>query len=201
MSQDRDTVETRLRHPFRNVVCMNTFRRPLVLLFALVVTGSAVTGCSVRVADADGATPSTSPTSATSSAPVSSAPSPTGSANVRGFVDDERMAKLQRSRWTDAVTQHVVCTDGQHLVDSNADAVVVEVTGDCREVTIVASGAIVLPPALDELTIEGDGNIVIVAAAREIELAAEADANLVGWETGTAVVKDSGTLNGTTPIS
>lgn len=201
MSQDRDTVETRLRHPFRNVVCMNTFRRPLVLLFALVVTGSAVTGCSVRVADADGSTPSTSPTSATSSAPVSSAPSPTGSANVRGFVDDERMAKLQRSRWTDAVTQHVVCTDGQHLVDSNADAVVVEVTGDCREVTIVASGAIVLLPALDELTIEGDGNIVIVAAAREIELAAEADANLVGWETGTAVVKDAGTLNGTTSIS
>ena len=44
-------------------------------------------------------------------------------------------------------------------------------------------------------------DIVIVAAAREIELAAEADANLVGWETGTAVVKDSGTLNGTTPIS
>ena len=201
MSQDRDTVETRLRYPFRNVVCMNTFRRPLVLLFALVVTGSAVTGCSVRVADADGSTPSTSPTSATSSAPVSSAPSPTGSANVRGLVDDERMTKLQRSRWTDAVTQHVVCTDGQHLVDSNADAVVVEVTGDCREVTIVASGAIVLLPALDELTIEGDGNIVIVAAAREIELAAEADANLVGWETGTAVVKDSGTLNGTTPIS
>ncbi|WP_336625850.1 MULTISPECIES: hypothetical protein [unclassified Microbacterium] len=175
---------------------MNTFRRPLVLLFALVVAGSALAGCSVRVADGDGATPSTSPTSATSSAP-----SPTGSANVRGFVDDERMAKLQRSRWTDAVTQHVVCTDGQHLVDSNADAVVVEVTGDCRELTIVASGAIVLLPALDELTIEGDGNIVIVAAAREIELAAEADANLVGWETGTAVVKDSGTLNGTTPIS
>ncbi len=201
MSQDRDTVETRLRHPFRNVVCMNTFRRPLVLLLALAVAGSGLAGCSVRVADADGATPSTSPTSATSSAPVSSAPSPTGSANVRGFVDDERMAKLQRSRWTDAVTQHVACADGQHLVDSNADAVVVEVTGDCREVTIVASGAIVLLPALDELTIEGDGNIVIVAAAREIELAAEADANLVGWETGTAVVKDSGTLNGTTPIS
>lgn len=180
---------------------MNTFRRPLVLLLALAVAGSGLAGCSVRVADADGATPSTSPTSATSSAPVSSAPSPTGSANVRGFVDDERMAKLQRSRWTDAVTQHVACADGQHLVDSNSDAVVVEVTGDCREVTIVASGAIVLLPALDELTIEGDGNIVIVAAAREIELAAEADANLVGWETGTAVVKDSGTLNGTTPIS
>jgi hypothetical protein len=126
--------------------------------------------CSVRDATLTcRSTPSTSPTSATSSAPVSSAPSPTGSANAR-LVDDERMAKLQRSRWTDAVTQHVVCADGQHLVDSNADAVVVEVTGDCREVTIVASGAIVLLPALDELTIEGDGNIVIVAAAREIEL-------------------------------
>ncbi|PZU32885.1 MAG: hypothetical protein DI577_02275 [Microbacterium sp.] len=180
---------------------MNAFRRPLVLLFALVVAGSAAAACSVRVADADGSTPSTSPTSATSSAPVSSAPSPTGSENVRGFVDDERMAKLQRSRWTDAVTQHVVCVDGQHTVDSNADALVVEVTGDCREVTILASAAIVLLPALDELTIEGDGNVVIVSAAREIDLDAEADANLVGWETGTAIVKDAGTLNGTTPIS
>ena len=92
MSQDRDTVETRLRYPFRNVVCMNTFRRPLVLLFALVVAGSAVAGCSVRVADADdaGSTPSTSPTSATSSAPSNArdrAGSGLGLALVRTIVE------------------------------------------------------------------------------------------------------------------
>lgn len=180
---------------------MNTLHRPLVLFLALAVAGSVLAGCSVRVADDADSTTGASPTAAASSAPSSSAPSSTGSANVRGLVDDERMAKLQRSRWTDAVTQHVVCVDGQHTVDSNADALVVEVTGDCREVTILASAAIVLLPALDELTIEGDGNVVIVSAAREIDLDAEADANLVGWETGTAIVKDAGTLNGTTPIS
>ena len=69
---------------------MNTFRRPLVLLFALVVAGSAVAGCSVRVADADGATPSTSPTSATSSAPSNArdrAGSGLGLALVRTIVE------------------------------------------------------------------------------------------------------------------
>ena len=190
LSRDRDAAATRLRHPFRNVVCMNTVRRPLAFSLALMVASCAtLAGCGVRVSDAGVATP------------TASAPSPTDTANVRGVVDDERMAKLQRSRWSDTVTQHVVCVDGAYTVDRNADAMVVEVTGACREVTILASAATVLLPAVDELSVQGDGNIVIMAAAREVVLDAGADANLVGWESGTAVVKDAGTLNGTTPIS
>ncbi|KIC58277.1 DUF3060 domain-containing protein [Microbacterium hominis] len=181
---------------------MNTVRRPLALSFALLIAGCALAGCSVRVSDAGAAT-STAADAAASTSPTAAAPSPSpsDSATVRGVVDDERMAKLQRSRWSDEVTQHVACVDGAYTVDRNADALVVEVTGDCREVTILASAATVLLPAVDELSVQGDGNIVIVAAAREIVLDAGADANLVGWESGTAVVKDAGTLNGTTSIS
>lgn len=180
---------------------MNTVRRPLALSLTLFVAGSALAGCSVRVSDAGAVSPGATPASSSPAAPSPSAPSPTESGAVRGIVDDERMAKLQRSRWADKVTQHVVCVDGAYTVDRNADALVVEVTGDCREVTILASAATVLLPAVDELTVEGDGNIVILASAREIGLDAGADANLVGWESGTSVVKDAGTLNGTTPIS
>lgn len=179
---------------------MNTVRRSLALSLALIVAGCALAGCSVRVSDAGAAT-STGAGASAPTAPTASSPSPTDTADVRGIVDDERMAKLQRSRWSDKVTQHVVCLDGAYTVDRNADALVVEVTGDCREVTILASAATVLLPAVDELSVQGDGNIVIAAAAREIVLDAGADANLVGWESGTAVVKDAGTLNGTTPIS
>lgn len=179
---------------------MNTVRRSLALSLALIVAGCALAGCSVRVSDAGAAT-STGAGASAPTAPTASSPSPTDTADVRGIVDDERMAKLQRSRWSDKVTQHVVCVDGAYTVDRNADALVVEVTGDCREVTILASAATVLLPAVYELSVQGDGNIVIAAAAREIVLDAGADANLVGWESGTAVVKDAGTLNGTTPIS
>jgi len=185
---------------------MSTTHRILALSLGLVVAGTAFAGCSVRVTDPAAATPqgvaSTStpatPGENTENAENSSAPDATGAAPI---VDDERMARLQRSRWTDSVSQHVVCVDGEYTVDRNADALVVEVTGDCREVTVLASGATVLLPEIDELSVEGDGNIVILAAARQLTIDAQADANLIGWENGTPVVKDAGTLNGTTPIS
>ena len=85
-------------------------------------------------------------------------------------------------------------------IDSNADALVVSVTGDCDRVTILADGAIVLLPAVGTVEVQGDGNIVITASAQQIELTGEADANLVGWEAGTSVVRDSGVMNATTLI-
>jgi len=185
-------------------------RRIVVLALSLLVVGTALAGCSVRVADPAAATPeaaiSTSAPASSDSSPSKNAenaentgaPDATGAAPV---ADDERMARLQRSRWTGSVTQHVVCADGEYTVDRNADALVVEVTGDCREIKIIASGATVLLPEVDELTVEGDGNIMILASARQVSIDAQADANLIGWENGTPAVKDAGTLNATTPIS
>lgn len=57
-----------------------------------------------------------------------------------------------------------------------------------------------LLPAVGTVEVQGDGNIVITASAQQIELTGEADANLVGWEAGTAVVRDSGVMNATTLI-
>lgn len=176
-----------------------TFSRRFAALSLVLVFGAvSLTACSVSIAD-PGATPSaTPPVASAPNAPLAPSPSASG---PHGVVDDERMARLQRTRWTDAVAQHVVCVNGEYTVDHNADGIVVEVTGDCREVTIVADAATVLLPAVDELKVTGDGNILILASGRQITLDADADANLVGWESGTPVVKDSGTLNATTPIS
>ncbi|MBD3758871.1 MAG: hypothetical protein LBE44_08185 [Microbacterium hominis] len=180
-------------------------RRFLALPLVLALAGVGLVGCTVAVADQPAASgtasaPSSTSTGSTPDSAASTAATP-AAANPTGTVDDERMARLQRSSWTDAVTQHVVCIDGEYTVDNNADALVVEITGDCREVTIAAHGATVLLPAVDEMKITGDGSIVIVASAREIAIDADADANLVGWEQGTPEVHDAGTLNATTPIS
>jgi hypothetical protein len=53
---------------------------------------------------------------------------------------------------------------------------------------------------VDELSVQGDGNIVIVAAARGRPRRG-CGREPRRLESGTAVVKDAGTLNGTTPIS
>ncbi len=181
------------------------------LSLAVVVGAAALglTGCGVRITDAAAdptpAVVDASPAPSRSATASSAAPSATAQGEVEnthptGLVDDERMARLQRARWTDKVSQHVVCIDGAYTVDRNADALVVDVSGECREVTIVAAGAIVLLPAVDTLTVQGDGNIVVLVSAARIEVDAEADANLIGWEAGTPAVVDAGVLNGTTPI-
>ncbi len=171
---------------------MNISRRCAALPLVLVLGALSLTGCSVSIADPATAAPA-APSAALTPSPSASGP--------HGVVDQERMARLQRTRWTDAVTQHVVCVDGEYTVDHNADATVIDIAGDCHEVTIVADAATVLLPAVDELNVAGDGNILILASSQQVTLDADADANLVGWESGTPAVKDSGTLNATTPIS
>lgn len=183
---------------------MDISHRTVALSLGIVLAGLALTGCSVSVSG-PASTPDTSSTAPTGAAGASrGAATPETSAGQvdtsTGIVDDERMAKLQRSRWTGSVSQHLVCSGDDLTLDHNLDAMIVELTGDCDDVTIVADAGIVLLPAVQELTIEGDGAIVIVASAEEITLSAAADANLVGWESGSPEVHNSGTLNGTTPI-
>lgn len=194
---------------------MNTTTRTALLSLSILLAGTALTGCTITVSDppatdsaapraAAGATPSTSstPSGPTSSGPTPSTPAaeeePTTSVPR---VDDERLARLHRTTWADAVTQHLTCTGGTVTVDRNADAMVVEVAGDCRDVTINAVAATVLLPAVGRVTVDTDGSIVIVESADEIVLGSSADANLVGWERGTPVVRDTGVMNATTPIS
>lgn len=188
---------------------MNTTTRTALLSLGILLAGTALTGCTITVSDppatdsgaprtAAGASPgaASTPSGPTPSTPV--AEDPTTSAPR---VDDERMARLHRTTWADAVTQHLTCTGGTLTVDRNADAMVIEVAGDCRDVTIDAVAATVLLPAVGRVTVDTDGSIVIVESADEIVLGSSADANLVGWERGTPVVRDSGVMNATTPIS
>lgn len=185
---------------------MNTTARTAVLALVVVLTGTALVGCTVTVSDPPAATegatgaPQRATPAATATGVSGAATDATGAAPAP-LVDDERMARLHRTTWADAVTQHLTCDGGEATVERNADAMVVEVAGECRTVTIHASGATVLLPAVGSLTIDGDASVAIVESADEIVLADEADANLVGWERGTPVVRDTGVLNVTTPIS
>lgn len=187
---------------------MNTTTRSALLSLSILIAGAALTGCTVSVSGPTAADPTAAdPTPATGSTPATgrvSSPSVAPSDAATGstpLLDDERMARLHRTTWADSVTQHLTCADGALTVDRNSDALVIEVAGECRDVTIAAVGATVLLPAVGRVSIDDDGSIVIVESADEIVLSADADANLVGWERGTPVVRDAGVMNATTPIS
>ncbi|MFT3798499.1 DUF3060 domain-containing protein [Microbacterium sp.] len=115
------------------------------------------------------------------------------------IVSDEVRDRLRRDRWTDSVTSNFTCTSDDYVIDHVHDAMVVDVTGDCTDVTIEAHAGVTLLPAVKNLTITGDGGIVIVASAETITITGSAWA--VGWESGTPAIHDQGTLNATTPIS
>lgn len=180
-------------------------------LATLSMLTAAVSGCAVRVEDAAPAPTASiapqatraTPAPASTGAPTSGASGSASNSAAQGpvaTVDDDSMARLQRAQYTSSVSQSLTCAGGEVSIDSNADALVVSVTGDCDRVTILADGAIVLLPAVGTVEVQGDGNIVITASAKQIELTGEADANLVGWEAGTSVVRDSGVMNATTLI-
>lgn len=184
---------------------MNTTSRLTVIALSTVLVAAAFTGCSISVSQPAATTPSTTPRGAVD-APVPTdtgavdEPEATDSTPQTAPADDARMARLHRTTWEDAVTQHLTCTGEPFTLGNTADALVVEIAGDCTDVTILAHAATVLVPDVGMLTVVGDGSVVIATSIENLVFDATADANLVGWEKGTPVIKDAGTLNATSPI-
>lgn len=188
------------------MVMDTTSRRGIrsALLATAVLAPLLLSGCSVAVTD---------PATGTSPAPGSSAPSDAGSPAPEEtggtepgdqpsvVVDDETRARLDRDRLREQVTQNLTCVDGSATVGRDLDGMIVELTGDCAEVTIEASAGGVLLPAVGVVTIVGDGATVVMASADEIVFDDAADINVVGWESGTPVIRYAGVSNVTTPVS
>lgn len=173
-----------------------------VLVCTVLLGGATLSGCTVQLTEpADAATsssaPSTSSTSSTGSAGSAASSTDTDPRALEGDV----VARLQRARWTDLVTQHFACDQGSFTLGTNSNALVVEVTGDCDTVTILTKGAIVLLPETGTVEIDDFGNTVIVASADQVVLTDGSAGNVVGWERGTPVIRDSGTVNTTVPLS
>ncbi|CAL4860498.1 hypothetical protein [Microbacterium sp. MM2322] len=178
------------------------------LLGAALVAPLLLAGCTVAVTDpaarASSPVPSSPVPSASSAAPgASTGPdvSPAPVTESSAVVDPEVRAKLDRARLRELVTQNLTCTDGSATVGRDLDGMIVEFTGDCTEVTILASAGVVLLPDVGLLTINGDAENVVVASAEKIVFDKNADINLVGWESGTPTIDYAGTANVTTPLS
>ncbi len=171
-----------------------------VVLAAALVAPLLLSGCTVAVTDpASSSSPAASdPRVGVPDAPDAS-PAPDAESSVE--VDPDLVARLDRARLRDLVTQNLTCVDGTATVGRDLDGMHVEITGDCTSVTILASAGGVLLPDVGTLTIEGDGATVVVASATQIVFDDSADINEVGWESGTPEVAYAGTANLTTPLS
>ena len=184
---------------------MNTASRFAPLTVGLTLAAFALAGCSVSVSaptSTPGAdTSNASPATGAAGGEADAGGSETGVAPAVGTVDDETMASLQRSAWASYVTQNLVCEDGSLDLARNADATVVDITGDCAEVTIEAHAGTILLGDVGHLTVIGDGITVIAHSIDEITMASGAHTNVVGWEQGTPTITDDGINSVLTPIS
>ena len=173
------------------------------LLGAALVAPLLLAGCTVAVTDPAARASSPVPSASSVAPGASTGPdvSPAPVTESSAVVDPEVRAKLDRARLRELVTQNLTCTDGSATVGRDLDGMIVEFTGDCTEVTILASAGVVLLPDVGLLTINGDAENVVVASAEKIVFDKNADINLVGWESGTPTIDYAGTANVTTPLS
>ncbi|WP_076707925.1 hypothetical protein [Microbacterium oleivorans] len=174
------------------------------LLGAALLAPLLFAGCSVAVTDPAARASSPAPSSsseAPDSTPPASEASPAPQAEPSAVVDAQTKEKLDRTRLRELVTQNLSCTDGSATVGRDLDGMIVEFTGNCKEVTILASAGVVLLPDVGLLSIKGDAENVVVASAEKIVFDKSADINLVGGESGTPAIDYAGTANVTTPVS
>ncbi len=174
----------RITHANRSVTSRGTARARALAALAVVVSITALSGCGLRVVD----TTSSQPPS--SEAPSKAPTTPTDPASDPPESTDPTTMP-SRSDFTDQVSQTLSCTS--EPLDVSAIGVVVELTGDCGDVTISSSGAVVLADTVDSLTITGVGNTVLVNSVTL--LGVTGDANVVLWGEDAPTIDDSGVSN------
>ncbi len=148
----------------------------------MLLTVLVVTGCTVTLSPADGSaneTPSATPSPSSSRTAV---PSPSAS-STGAAIGGDLSGLITRADAQAAVDQQLTCTGASFVVDQDSDARVVEVTGDCTDVTIEADGATVLLQNVATLSVDADVAMVFVTSAEAIVLGGAG--NTVVWAAGT----------------
>lgn len=158
-----------------------------------------VTGCSVRVVDADasagpvtggdrtsgdagdpGPDPTSAPPSAPTATPLADAPTADGDPGADGLLLDRTALRVD-------VTRSGPCGTDAMVVEAGAG---VELTGDCGTLTVAGAATRVVAGHVDHLVVQGAGAHVVVASADRITL--DAASVRVAWEGGEPQVTGSG---------
>lgn len=96
-----------------------------------------------------------------------------------------------RAAYEDSVTVTLSCGPAPLEIDNVGD--VIELSGDCADVTVSGTGAVILADRIGTLTVTGVANIVLVDTLDAGAL--DGTGNVVHWQSGTPNMSDMGVAN------
>ncbi len=177
---------------------MHTTRTPGSRITALAVSSLALTfalsGCGLQfVPDQSQSKPAASEQSPSPESPNTKKPSSEGADEATGTGT---AAKL-RGEFEGTAQRVVSCPDGSLEISDVGS--VLQLDSDCSELVVSGSGAVVLAENVDALHVSGVGLTIFVKDLGSAEVTGTG--NTVVWESGTAVIDNSGTGNTLLPAN
>lgn len=168
--------------------------RTTALALSSLALAFTLTGCGLQfVPDQSQSKPAAEQQSPSADSPTTKKPS----AEAAGDAPGTGVAAKLREEYEGTAQRVVSCPDGSLEISDVGG--VLQLDSDCSELVVSGSGAVVLAENVDALHASGVGLTIFVKDLGSAEVTGTG--NTVVWESGTAVINNSGTGNTLLPAN